>query len=80
VPEVDASAAERNLANRRVETFSILDPFRAVWETFAGSEDPYEVARRRAEERKMQTNQAPASPAGNSGAGPTQTKGKGSGS
>ncbi len=54
VPPVNEEAAARNQANRREEGFSIFDPLRSVWATFAGGEDPYEVARRRAEERKNQ--------------------------
>jgi outer membrane protein assembly factor BamD len=54
VPQVNEEAAARNQANRREEGFSIFDPLRSVWATFAGGEDPYEVARRRAEERKNQ--------------------------
>jgi outer membrane protein assembly factor BamD len=54
VPEINQGVASKNEANRRPTTFSIWDPIRAVWETFAGGEDPYEVARRRAEERKTQ--------------------------
>ncbi|RPI26908.1 MAG: outer membrane protein assembly factor BamD [Acidobacteria bacterium] len=60
VPAVNQEVAAKNEANRRVESFSIFDPLRSVWATFAGGEDPYEVARRRAEERKnQQTNPAP---------------------
>ncbi len=54
VPPVDEAKAERNLANRREESFSFWDPIRSVWRTFAGRADPYEVARRRAEERRVQ--------------------------
>jgi len=54
VPPVDQAAANRREANRREEGFSIWDPFRDIWATFAGGEDPYEVARRKAEERKSQ--------------------------
>ncbi len=66
VPAVNEAAAARNLANRREESFSILDPLRSVWATFAGGEDPYEVARRRAEERKNQ-QPAPAPASGSQG-------------
>jgi len=60
VPPVNEEAAAKNQANRREEGFSIFDPLRSVWATFAGGEDPYEVARRRAEERKnQQANPAP---------------------
>ena len=57
VPQVDAAAAAANQAeaDRRVEEgFSVLDPIRGVWQIFTGREDPYEVARRRAEEREQQ--------------------------
>lgn len=52
VPPVDTVAAARNEANRREEAFSLLNPIRSVWSIFAGQEDPYEVARRQAEERR----------------------------
>lgn len=52
VPEVDQAAAERHLANRVEEDFSFMDPILSVWRTFAGRPDPYEEARRRAEERR----------------------------
>lgn len=51
VPEVDQQAAARRLANRREDSFSIMDPIRTVWETFTGRPDIYEIARKRAEER-----------------------------
>ena len=54
VPPVNEVAAKRNQANRRDESFSLLHPIRSVWQTFKGREDPYELARRRAEERKGQ--------------------------
>ena len=55
VPPVDPVAAAKNEANRRVdEGFSALDPIREVWGIFTGREDPYEVARRRVEEREEQ--------------------------
>ncbi|MEE8348768.1 MAG: outer membrane protein assembly factor BamD [Acidobacteriota bacterium] len=57
VPEVDpvAAAANEAAANRRVDAgFSVLDPIRGVWHIFTGREDPYEVAQKRAEERKQQ--------------------------
>jgi len=64
VPPVNEAAAARNQANRREDSFSIFDPLRSVWSTFAGGEDPYEVARRRAEERKnQQANPVPPSSA-----------------
>ncbi len=52
VPEVDQAAAERNLANRIESDFSFMAPIMSVWRTFAGRPDPYEEARRRAEERR----------------------------
>jgi len=53
VPPVDTVAAARNEANRiPKDGFSPLAPIRGVWEIFTGREDPYEVARRRAEERQ----------------------------
>ncbi len=55
VPEVNQAAAERHASNRRQEDFSIFDPLKEVWRTFAGRPDPYEVARRRAEERRAAT-------------------------
>ncbi|MDA2937443.1 outer membrane protein assembly factor BamD [Acidobacteria bacterium AH-259-A15] len=55
VPPVDPVKAARNEANRKTDDgFSILDPIRGVWGVFTGREDPYEVARRRAEARKAQ--------------------------
>ena len=36
------------------EGFSILSPVRGVLGIFTGREDPYEVARRRAEQRQME--------------------------
>lgn len=68
VPQVDpvATASNEAEANRRVdEGFSVMGPIRGVWQIFAGKEDPYEVARERAEERKQQepvaSQQGPAS-------------------
>lgn len=52
IPAVNKELAAKNEGNRREEHFSIFTPLRNVWETFAGGEDPYEVARKRAEERK----------------------------
>lgn len=52
VPEVNTVLAAKNEANRRQEGFSIWDPVRSVWQVFAGGEDLYELARKRAEERK----------------------------
>jgi outer membrane protein assembly factor BamD len=57
IPEVDAEAAASNEVNRRNDSFSILDPVRSVWSVFTGPEDAYEVARRRAEERKAREKQ-----------------------
>lgn len=57
LPEVNPVEAAANAAeaNRRVDDgFSVLDPIRGVWQIFTGREDPYEVARRRAEERQQQ--------------------------
>ncbi len=53
IPPVDEQAAQRHEENRRVEDFSFLDPIRSVWRTFTGGPDPYEIARRRAEERRL---------------------------
>jgi outer membrane protein assembly factor BamD len=63
VPPVDQVAAARREANRREESFSIWEPFRNIWATFAGGEDPYAVARRKAEERKNQPTTSPSSSA-----------------
>lgn len=65
VPPVDEAAAARHAAYRRVESFSILDPVRSVWSVFTGREDPYEVAKRRAEERRAAQAQSDGSPDGN---------------
>ncbi len=55
VPPLDPVAVARNEANRRNdEGFSPLTPFREVWGIFTSPEDPYEVARRRIEERQEQ--------------------------
>lgn len=53
VPEVDQAAADRHLANRRVDSFSIMDPIKSVWEVFSGRPDIYEIARKRAQEKQM---------------------------
>lgn len=53
VPEVDQAEAERNAANYSTEGFSFMEPIKEVWQTFAGRPDPYEVARKRAEERRL---------------------------
>jgi outer membrane protein assembly factor BamD len=58
IPPVDAAAAERNAANQRIEEgFSLLAPIRGVWGVFAGREDPYEIAKRRAARRRAQEQQ-----------------------
>lgn len=55
VPPVDPVAAARNEANLRPgKGFSLMAPLSAMKEVFTGREDPYEVAQRRAEERKQQ--------------------------
>lgn len=56
VPQLDEAKAARNLARMeqyQKEGFSILSPVRGVLGIFTGREDPYEVARRRAEQRQM---------------------------
>jgi len=61
VPQVDPGAAAANQAeaSRRIdEGFSVLGPIRGVWQIFTGKEDPYEVARQRAEKRKQQEQAA----------------------
>ena len=61
VPQVDSGAAAANQAeaDRRIdEGFSVLGPIRGVWQIFTGREDPYEVARQRAEKRKQQEQAA----------------------
>jgi len=55
VPPVDPVAAAKNEANLRPGNgFSLMAPLRGMKEVFTGREDPYEVARRRAEERREQ--------------------------
>jgi outer membrane protein assembly factor BamD len=49
VPEVDEQAAARHAANRKEESFSVLDPMRSVFQVFTGRPDIYEIARQRAE-------------------------------
>ena len=51
LPPVDTVKAAHNESNRKAgeKGFSVLDPVRGVWGIFTGREDPYEVARRRAE-------------------------------
>jgi outer membrane protein assembly factor BamD len=56
IPEVNEEMAARNLANRRTDSFSLFTPIRSVIDTFTGGQDPYEVAKRRAEERKASEN------------------------
>ena len=55
VPQIDQAKVAVNESNRREEKgFSIMAPVRSVVEVFAGREDPYDVARRRAEQRKLE--------------------------
>ncbi len=55
VPVVDQAKAAKNEGNRREEEgFSILAPVRSVVGVFTAGEDPYEVARRRAEKRRLE--------------------------
>jgi outer membrane protein assembly factor BamD len=55
VPPVDSVAAAKNEANLRPgKGFSLMAPLRGMKEVFTGREDPYEVARRRVEEREEQ--------------------------
>lgn len=57
VPQLDKEKAARNLARMKryeKEGFSFLSPVRGVLGIFTGREDPYEVARRRAEQRQME--------------------------
>ncbi len=55
VPVVDQAKAAKNESNRREEAgFSIMAPVRGVIEVFTGGEDPYEIARRRAEQRELE--------------------------
>lgn len=49
VPEVDEQQAARHAANRKEESFSVLDPMRSLFQVFTGRPDIYEVARQRAE-------------------------------
>lgn len=54
VPVVDTLIASRNEANRKIEEgFSIFAPIRGVVGIFTGKEDIYEIAKRRAEERRI---------------------------
>jgi outer membrane protein assembly factor BamD len=53
VPAVDPVAAAKNEANLRPgKGFSLMAPLRGMKEVFTGREDPYEVARKRVEERE----------------------------
>ena len=52
VPPVDQIAAARRQSNRRPDGFSFFEPIRNFLEVFTGGEDPYEVAKRRAEEKE----------------------------
>ena len=55
VPVVDQAKAAKNESNRREEQgFSIMAPVRSVVDVFTGGEDPYEIARRRAEQHKLE--------------------------
>lgn len=54
IPPVDEVAAARHRANLRDESFSITDPIKTVVEFFTGRPDIYEIARKRAEARRMQ--------------------------
>ncbi len=55
VPPVDPVAAAKNEAKLRPgKGFSVMAPLRGMKEVFTGREDPYEVARRRVEEREEQ--------------------------
>ena len=55
VPPVDSVAAAKNEANLRPgKGFSLMAPLRGVKEVFTGREDPYEVARRKVEEREAE--------------------------
>ncbi len=56
VPDVDEQAAARHAANRREESFSILDPMRSVFQVFTGRPDIYEVARKRAENGQQESS------------------------
>ena len=54
VPIVDTLIASRNEANRKIEEgFSILAPIRGVVGIFTGKEDIYEIAKRKAENRRI---------------------------
>ena len=58
VPPTNLAAAEKNASNQRVEEgFSVLGPIRGMWRMFAGREDAYSVAKRKAEERRLRGQQ-----------------------
>jgi len=60
IPPVDEAKAEIHAASKKIdEEFSIFSPIRSVWRTFAGRPDPYEIARRRAEEQRTGSAAAP---------------------
>lgn len=59
IPPVDEQRAALNEANRRDESFSVFDPIRSVWQVFAGRPDIYEIARRRADERRGDDSELP---------------------
>ncbi len=58
VPPVDQIAAARREANRRIDDFSFFDPIRNFMEVFTRGEDPYDVAKRRAEEKEAANQKA----------------------
>lgn len=75
VPPVDPVAAAKNEANLRPGNgFSLMAPLRGMKEVFTGREDPYEVARRRAEERQEQEESS--NPEENSAQSDSQSNGK----
>ena len=75
VPPVDPVAAAKNEANLRPGNgFSLMAPLRGMKEVFTGREDPYEVARRRVEERKEQEDSS--NPEENSAQTDSQSNGK----
>ena len=75
VPPVDPVAAAKNEANLRPGGgFSLMAPIRGMQEVFTGREDPYEVARRRAEERQEQEDGS--NPEENSAQSDSQSNGK----
>jgi len=75
VPPVDPVAAAKNEANLRPGGgFSLMAPLRGMKEVFTGREDPYEVARQRAEERQEQEDGS--NPEENSAQSDSQSNGK----